>query len=980
MPEEKDTERQPSSLESGERRRAEEEIRSLARFPAENPNPVLRLDKNGIVLARNEASKTLLPEWKPEVGQAAPKLWCDLVSEVLSTGVSKNIDVESDGKFYSFFVKPITEAGYVNLYGRDITERRRAEHRVAKERALSRAMSTVFERALTCETEDELGRTCLAVAEELTGSKFGFIGEVNEAGRLDTIALSDPGWEACRIPETHAVRLIRNMEVRGIWGRVLKDERAVIVNDPATHADRVGPPQGHPPLTSFLGAPLKHAGKTLGIIALANKGSGYDHDDLEALETLSVAVVEAFMHKRTEIVSRRRANELAALHATVLDITAQRDLPTLLQTVVERAARLLDAHGGGLYVCDPEKQEVRCVVSYNTGRDYTGLVLRYGEGAAGVVAQIGKPLMIDDYRIWEGRAAAYEEDKPFTAVLSAPMIWRGHVTGVIHVLEDVKTRRFTQRDLDLLTLFANHAAIAVENTRLLEQEKRHAEELTRYSSNLEQLVLERTRRLGESERRFRELSDLLPQIVFEIDKNGSVQYMNRAGFAATGLREEEFSRGLNAFHFLAPAEHERATRGIRRVMTGEMVGEREFTVLRRDGTSFPALVYTAPITRGGEAVGLRGIAIDITQRKRAEEELRAARERLEYVVTSNPAVIYSGKPLADYSDWHLTYISESVVALLGFEPREFIGHPEFWERHVTPEDARHLRAEIPLLWKKGQHAFEYRFLHRDGTCRWIREEARVVRNADGKPMEVNGYWTDVTERKRLEEALLKSQRLATIGELAAMVGHDLRNPLTGITGAAYYLKKKLGPKTNREEKEMLQLIEQEIEHSDKIIGDLLEYSKEIRLELTQTDAKSITRDALRSMKTPSGIRVVDSTKKEPTIELDADMMRRVLVNLIRNSFDAMPTGGTLKITSRKSNGNLELSIADTGVGMRKETEEKLWSALFTTKAKGIGLGLPIAKRLVEAHGGRISVETKLGEGSTFTVTLPLKLREVNPKE
>jgi PAS domain S-box-containing protein len=378
--------------------------------------------------------------------------------------------------------------------------------------------------------------------------------------------------------------------------------------------------------------------------------------------------------------------------------------------------------------------------------------------------------------------------------------------------------------------------------------------------------------------------------------------------------------------------------------------------------------------REGKTVGVRGIAIDITERKRAEEELRAARERLEHVVTTNPAVICSGKPLADYSDWYLTYISESVVTLLGFEPREFIGHPEFWDRHVPPEDVRYVRAEIPILWKKGQHAFEYRFLHRDGTCRWIREEAKVVRDADGKPTEVNGYWTDVTERKRLEEALLKSQRLATIGELAAMVGHDLRNPLTGITGASYYLKKKLGPKTNRKEKEMFQLIQQEIEHSDKIINDLLEYSKEIRLEITQTDAKSITKDALMSIRIPSGIRVVDSTKKEPTIELDVDKMRRVLVNLIRNAVDAMLGGGTLGITSRKSNGNLELCIADTGVGMTKEIMKELWNPLHTTKAKGIGLGLPIAKRLVEAHGGRISVETKLGEGSTFTVTLPLNRR------
>ena len=110
-----------------DRKRIEEEARSLARFPAENPNPVLRLDKNGIVLATNEASKTLLRDWKHEVGQAAPKFWRDLASEILSTGRSKNIDVESDGKFYSFFVKPNTEAGYVNLYGRDITKRKQAE-------------------------------------------------------------------------------------------------------------------------------------------------------------------------------------------------------------------------------------------------------------------------------------------------------------------------------------------------------------------------------------------------------------------------------------------------------------------------------------------------------------------------------------------------------------------------------------------------------------------------------------------------------------------------------------------------------------------------------------------------------------------------------------------------------------------------------------------------------------------------------------
>jgi len=116
--------------------------------------------------------------------------------------------------------------------------------------------------------------------------------------------------------------------------------------------------------------------------------------------------------KRADEATRGRAEELAALQATVLDITGPHDLPTLLKTVVERAARLVGASSGGMYLCDPGKQEARCVVSYNTPHDYTGATLKYGEGAAGIVAQTGEPLIVDDYRTWQGRAGAFEEERP----------------------------------------------------------------------------------------------------------------------------------------------------------------------------------------------------------------------------------------------------------------------------------------------------------------------------------------------------------------------------------------------------------------------------------------------------------------------------------------------------------------------------------------------------------------------------------------
>ena len=182
----------------------------------------------------------------------------------------------------------------------DITELKRAEEQAVRQGVLLEAINRVLQQALICETHQEVAQASLAVAEKLTGSKFGFIGELNRAGRFDTMALSDPGWTACRMPASDAALMIRDMEVRGIWGRVLQDGQPLMTNDPASHADRVGVPEGHPPLSSFLGVPLKHRGRTFGLIGLANKPWGYDLADQQAAEAVAVAFVEALMRKRAE--------------------------------------------------------------------------------------------------------------------------------------------------------------------------------------------------------------------------------------------------------------------------------------------------------------------------------------------------------------------------------------------------------------------------------------------------------------------------------------------------------------------------------------------------------------------------------------------------------------------------------------------------------------------------------------------------------
>ena len=187
--------------------------------------------------------------------------------------------------------------------------------------------------------------------------------------------------------------------------------------------------------------------------------------DKEFFQTICQEITE---RKRAEEGLKKRAEELTALQAMILDITSQHSLPELLHLIVERVAILLHASSGGLYLADPQKRQMRCMVSYNTARDFTGTVLAYGEGAAGLVAQTGKPLIIDDYRYWPGRAKVYEDEQPFRVLISAPLLWLGKVTGVIDVLREDVSKKFTQEDLQLLIMFANHAAVAVENMRLTE--------------------------------------------------------------------------------------------------------------------------------------------------------------------------------------------------------------------------------------------------------------------------------------------------------------------------------------------------------------------------------------------------------------------------------------------------------------------------------------------------------------------------------
>ena len=223
--------------------------------------------------------------------------------------------------------------------------------------------------------------------------------------------------------------------------------------------------------------------------------------------------------------------------------------------------------------------------------------------------------------------------------------------------------------------------------------------------------------------------------------------------------------------------------------------------------------------------------------------------------------------------------------------------------------------------------------------------------------------------RQATEDLVRSERLALLGQLAGGVGHELRNPLGAIGNAVYYLRMRLGGDDPKVQKH-LSILDREIRRANKIVTDLLDYSRVKPPSRTAASLNTVIQDVLgRQPEEPSVKRELDLAEPLPAVLVDADQVGQVLLNLVVNATEAMPEGGTLTIRTRATETAVVASFTDTGVGIPPENLEKIFQPLFTTKTKGIGLGLAVSRRLIEANGGTLTVESRPGEGSTFTVTI-----------
>ncbi len=465
-----------------------------------------------------------------------------------------------------------------------------------------------------------------------------------------------------------------------------------------------------------------------------------------------------------------------------------------------------------------------------------------------------------------------------------------------------------------------------------------------------------------------------------------------ASFVAAGLSGVAISFIGLTVEQMMPSTMAIATLAVLAVMSYLAARSLERTAEDLDAAKAALQEYVPHFDGHGQVKAFLGLIEDITERKRAEEALRFEKEFSDSILDTVVETIF----VFDPSTGRPTRWNKAFNELSGYTDQEIrsMKAPYDWydERDIEKtekETAKLLRGEKSIV--------EMSLITKDGKKIPTEYTASMIHGSEGHPQYIIAVGRDITGRKHAEQALkayserleemveartqelqeaqeqlVRREKLAMLGQLAGGVGHELRNPLGVISNAVYYLKMILSD-PDETIHEHLEMIASQVHSADKIIADLLDFSHTRPAEREEIAVSALVAQVLEKCPPPEEVQVLaDIATDLPAAFIDPRQIEMALANLITNAYQAMPEGGKLTISARTQEDRVALSIADTGRGISSDNMKKLFEPLFTTKARGIGLGLAVSKNLVEANEGIIVVESEAGAGTTFWITLPTK--------
>lgn len=479
--------------------------------------------------------------------------------------------------------------------------------------------------------------------------------------------------------------------------------------------------------------------------------------------------------------------------------------------------------------------------------------------------------------------------------------------------------------------------------------------------------------LKENENRLRLIADNMPAYVGYADKEGRYQFVNRFYERAFERPRDEII-GLTPRDLMLPENYERYGPSYEEALTGMRLN-RDIEIDYRGEMHVLNVSYTPDIDEDGVLQGVYSLALDITQRRRSEEALRESESRLRAIYESAGV----GIALVDPSGRYIQY-NPAFGLMLGYDETELIGRSFLDITH--PEEARSNSAQFAELCAGGVERYQYekKCVRKDGSICWVDLQASALWGQDGALEHVLAVVKDISAQKDAVEKLGKQERLAALGELTATVSHELRNPMGTIRNSFFVIDELTRDKALGVDR-ALDRAERNIGRCDRIIGDLLDYTRMRDIDQTPVLVDRLIEETLAEFQTHPDIAFeIQLGVPEAPVPLDVDQFRRVIINLFDNATQALDglapeacpaEGKKITVSTRVSAGRYEMSIIDNGPGIPPENLPRLFEPLFSTKSYGTGLGLPTVRNIVEQHGGQITAGVSEGGGARFDLWLPL---------